>query len=137
MLSPTVRPCNFLATLVQYKHLRNFRDGRCLPRTRRTVLDQLITARGTGTAEQKEVDDEDGMMNMQTDAGARHLSHDLLISSIIVADDGGDVSAIVNSICPDSGHSLSHLSGRIFSPPTALPSSCFAAYAMLVRSPRN
>ena len=45
-------------------------------------------------------------MNMEKseeEAIARHLSHDLLISSIIVVDDGLDVAAIVKSICPDSG----------------------------------
>jgi hypothetical protein len=43
------------------------------------------------------------MEKSEEEAIARHLSHDLLISSIIVVDDGLDVAAIVKSICPDSG----------------------------------
>jgi hypothetical protein len=47
--------------------------------------------------------EKNSMEKSEEEATARHLSHDLLISSIIVVDDGLDVAAIVKSICPDSG----------------------------------
>ena len=50
----------------------------------------------------REDDAEGAHSRVLVSVGSRHLSDDLLISCILVDDSGGDVAAMVKSICPDS-----------------------------------